>query len=175
LLIDTGVVPPEAVEDEDAAHAAATLPPVRRAIELGAATPEYRGMADHPYLESGDPLTIRLEFEVAVEIEDVSFGVTVMSDRGEVVFSEVRHAIYGGGVFSPGVGEIALVFDAIPLLDGRFTVNLDVRDAHGLVIDALEPACQFEVMYPGRAVGLVALNFKFDLTAPAGRNAHEPQ
>ena len=172
LLIDTGTVPPEVVEEEESTPAV-TLPPVRRAVELGKVTAEYRGMAEHPYLESGDPLTIRLEFEVAAEIEDVSFGVTIVSERGDIVFSEVRHAIYGGGIFSPGVGEIALVFDAIPLLDGRFTVNLDVRDSRGLVLDVLEPACQFEVMYPGRAVGLVALGFNFDLTAPSWRNKHE--
>src|SRR5229473_4834756 len=114
LLIDTGMVPPETVEDDRGDIEAPPL--ARRAIELGKATTEYRAKADQPYIESGDPLTVRQEFEVTERIEDVSFGVTIMSERSDIVFSEVRHAIYGGGTFDPGAGEIALVFEGIPLL-----------------------------------------------------------
>jgi hypothetical protein len=165
------MVPPEQIEDEEGNVEPG--PVQRRSVELGAVTKEYRGADVNRYLESGEALTIRLNFEVTEEIEDVSFGITIVSDRGDIMFSEVRHAIYGGGTFAPGFGEIEFVFDEITFLDGRFTVNIDVRDSKGLVIDAAEPACEFEVMYPGRAVGFVSLPFHLELVAPTERDGPE--
>ncbi|HWD25476.1 MAG TPA: Wzt carbohydrate-binding domain-containing protein, partial [Acidimicrobiales bacterium] len=114
----------------------------------------------------GDPLTIRVAFTVNERTEDASFGITLMTDKNEVIFSEVRHAIYGGGVFERGSGEIAFAFEKVPFLDSRFTVNIDVRDAKGQIIDVLEPACDLEIMYPGQAVGFVSMPFHFELQPP---------
>ncbi len=171
LLIDTGTLAPELVEDDQGNHEFG--PTKRRAVEIGAVTKSYRGDAEHPYVESGDPLTIHVAFEVTERIEDVSFGIALTTEKSDVIFSEVRHAIYGGGVFEPGVGEITFVFEHVPFLDGRFGINVDVRDSHGLVIDAKEPACEFEVMYPGRAIGFVSLDYRHELTPPGapGRRA----
>jgi ABC-2 type transport system ATP-binding protein len=165
ILIDVGVVPPDQITEHDGEP---ETPVVRhRAIKLGSVTKEYPGASEHAYVESGSPLTVRLAFDVHEEIQDASFGITLMTERSEIVFSEVRHAIYGGGVFEPGHGEIAFVFEKIPFLDSRFTVNIDVRDSKGQVIDALEPACDLEVMYPGQALGFVSLPYHFELTPPA--------
>jgi hypothetical protein len=53
-----------------------------------------------------------------------------------------------------------LEFRELPLLDGRYTVNLRVQDGGGGVVHALkEPAAMFEVVNPGKATGVVSLPF----------------
>jgi hypothetical protein len=164
ILINTGLEPPEP-SDADA-HRLEPAVPRRHAVELTRVTPSFPGQDEHAYIESGDAFTLTVEFQVNERIEDVSFGIAIVTERGDVVFSEVRHAIYGGGVFATGAGQISFVFDRMPLLDGRLIVNVDVRDSKGLVIDVLEPACDIEVMYPGQASGMVMMPFHFDLRAP---------
>ena len=43
------------------------------------------------------------------------------------------------------------------MLDGRFLVNVDIRDSGGVVLDLSEQSAYFEVMNPGRATGIVAM------------------
>ncbi len=164
LMIDTGHEVPEPVPEETG-----VVEPVvvrQRAIKLGEVTKEFPGQDEHVYVESGDALTIRVPFEVNETIDDASFGITVINEKSEIAFSEVRHAIYGGGTFEVGPGEIAFVFERIPFLDARFSINIDVRDSKGQVIDSIEPACELEVMYPGQANGTVSMPFVFELKAP---------
>jgi len=164
VLIDVGALAPE-VEPEGQTGPVEIRPP-RRHVKLGEVVAEYPGFGERPYLETGAPLVIRVQFEVAEPIADIRFGVTVLSEKSDVVFSEQREAAIGGGALDAGHGSVAFIFDAIPLLDGRFTVNVDVRDSGGLVLDVAEPACTFEVMNPGRATGLIELAMRVETYPP---------
>jgi hypothetical protein len=58
----------------------------------------------------------------------------------------------------PGAATVSFQFRELPLLDGRYTVNVRVQDSGGGVVHARqEPAAMFEVVNPGRSTGVVAL------------------
>ncbi len=137
-----------------------------RQVRLTECTVDHPSVGERPYLVSGEPLTIRVSFEVSEPISGAQFSITVLSDRSDVVFAQLQDAATGGAVLDRGKGSAAFCFDSVPLLDGRFTVNVDVRDAGGVVLDVSEPACFFEVMNPGRATGLVALPMRLEITPP---------
>jgi ABC-2 type transport system ATP-binding protein len=165
-LIDTGPAPLEA-----AAHSLAhgdSLPAPSRQVRLTECQVEYPGFGERPYLVSGEPLTVRIGFEVSEPLAGGQFSITILSERNDLVFSQALEAASGGGgaVLDKGVGQVAFCFDSISLLDGRFRVNIDARDQGGLVLDVAEPACFFEVMNPGRVTGMVALPAHLEVTPP---------
>jgi ABC-2 type transport system ATP-binding protein len=161
-LLEGGMVLPELVDDGVLPAEAA----LERKVRLGECQTEYPGFGERPYLVSGEPLTIRIEFEVTEPIAGAQFSLSVISGRNEVVFAQTVDAATGGAVLDKGTGTATFRFSSIALLDGRFSVNIDARDAGGVVLDHSEPACFFEVMNPGRVTGLVALPMGLEVTPP---------
>lgn len=161
-LIDTGAVPEVAAETPGPIALAS-----HRQVRFGACAVEYPGSEEgRPYLVSGEPLTIRATFDVSAPLSGGQFSITILNEKSEAVFAQIVDAATGGVVLDRGTGVAAFRFESIALLDGRFTVNLDVRDAGGVVIDLSEPACFFEVMNPTRATGVVALPLHLEVTPP---------
>jgi ABC-2 type transport system ATP-binding protein len=144
-------------------------PPVEigaRQVQLGECSIEYPGFGERPYLVSGEPLTVRVGFEVREPLAGGQFAIAILNERGETVFAQTVEAASGGAVLDKGLGTAAFHFDAITLLDGRFTVNIDARDAGGVLLDVSEPATVFEVMNPGRATGMISLAMRLEITPP---------
>ena len=137
-----------------------------RSVTIGEVSIVYPGSDERPYLATGDPLQVTVALDVATPIADARFQFTVLSERSEIVFSELREASIGGGILERGGASAQFSFDSVPLLDGKFTINLDIRAGTGVVLDVLEPACSFEVVNPGRATGLVAMPLNVEITAP---------
>jgi hypothetical protein len=65
-----------------------------------------------------------------------------------------------------GKRVLSFFFDKIPLLDGRFGVNIDIRDTGGVVLDLSEQSAYFEVMNPSRATGVVAMPLSIKVSTP---------
>jgi hypothetical protein len=60
----------------------------------------------------------------------------------------------------PGPSTVLFQFSEMPLLDGRYTVNIRIQDAgSGAVFARQEPAATFEIVNPGQATGVVILPF----------------
>jgi hypothetical protein len=53
-------------------------------------------------------------------------------------------------------------------------VNIDVRDSGGVVIGIAEPACEFEVMNPSKATGVVALPMRIEVVVPGSVRVTSP-
>ncbi len=96
-------------------------------------------------------------------VQGARFGLTLLNERNEIVYGSLSNAPSGGEVLDRGESIVSFVFDTVPLLDGRFAVNVDVRDAHSKMIANAEPAASFEVMNPGRSVGMFALAMRTEL------------
>ncbi|MDA8039025.1 MAG: hypothetical protein M0Z69_07660, partial [Actinomycetota bacterium] len=61
---------------------------------------------------------------------------------------------------------VVLEFPSLPLLDGRFAINVRVQDLGGGKVHArLEPAATIDVVNPGRATGVVALPFNVKVSS----------
>jgi ABC-2 type transport system ATP-binding protein len=162
ILIDAGAVGPEG--EPGVAGSAPGLG--HRQVRILGTRVEHPGQAERSYVVSGEPLALHVDFEVAEAVAAASFSITVLSARNEVVYSSATGALGQPIALAPGAGSLSFVFDSLPLLDGSFTVSLDVRDERGAVLDVAENAAKFEVMNPGRATGIVALPLRVELVAP---------
>jgi ABC-2 type transport system ATP-binding protein len=129
-----------------------------RPIRLSQVTVEYPGSDEHPYVVSGDPLTVRIGFDASQPTDGVVFVLEIRDAPGNLLIHtdtdilEVPIDVLSG----PGVCEFA--FNSFPFLDGVYWVNVGVTSRlGGVMFDWGEPACRFEVMNPGRAVGVISL------------------
>jgi ABC-2 type transport system ATP-binding protein len=167
-LIDAGFAPPPEPEPGEQAAERIVIAPHQRQITMGEVELDYPGVGERPYLSTGDPLKVTVGFDVVEPVLDTRFQFVLLNEKFEVMFAELREVTLAGGILERGHGSISFCFDSISLLDGTFSVNLDVRSGTGVVIDVKEPACSFEVMNPGRATGLVAMPLVIELNPPGG-------
>jgi ABC-2 type transport system ATP-binding protein len=138
-----------------------------RSVEM-----EYPGAGERPYLLAGEPLTVRVEFEASEPVEEPNFGISVYDSRGRHLFgtNTVIERIPTGTV--AGRGEVRFVIDSVPLLDGTYLVTLGATDADGgTVYEWREQQESFEVMNPGRTVGLVRLPLRIEVSGPGADEA----
>jgi ABC-2 type transport system ATP-binding protein len=143
-------------------------PSPRRLVRITEVKADYPGSGERPYVISGESLSVHVTFEVAEAVTGARFCIYVLSDRGDIVFASETGSPGDGLALGAGKGTVVFDFDALPLLDGRFTINLDVRDQGGVVFDTCEAAAHFEVMNPGRSTGVVALPMRVEVTVPGG-------
>ena len=113
---------------------------------------------DRQFVLPGEALTIVVELKVRDRIPDVAFGCSVFDGEGDLVFDCDSIMLGDHYDLEPGSSTVSFQFRELPLLDGRYTVNVRVQDSGGGVVHARqEPAAMFEVVNPGRATGVVAL------------------
>ncbi len=140
--------------------------PLLRPIKITGASVDYPRKDERQYLESGEPLTIRVGYEVLEPLEGLAFKVAILTEAGGNVFSSTSGRVTEGMVFGRGVGNVDFVFDHVPLLDGRFVVTITALDAHEVTLERADSACVFEVMNPGRATGAVAMPMRVAVRPP---------
>jgi hypothetical protein len=102
-------------------------------------------------------LVVRVAFEVVESTPDVVFAIALYDAEGSLVFrtdTEILETAFDAQI---GSGRVEFSFDAIPLMDGTFYVNIGVQSKGGVVYDWREQATSFEVMNPGKSTGSVAL------------------
>jgi hypothetical protein len=168
-LIESGFAPPP---EPDVAEGGATgaapveIAPHRRQVKITNATVEYARQEERPYIETGEPIAIHVGFAVATPIVGVRFKITLVTESESIVFSSTSGGPIEEMALDPGHGTVTFWFDSMSLLDGRFGVVVEARDSGGVVLDILDPACHFEVMNPGRAVGIVGLPMRVEITPP---------
>jgi ABC-2 type transport system ATP-binding protein len=111
------------------------------------------------YAHPGDPLDLRVEFESRADLVDVVFGFEITNIEGAIMYATDTEIMGTHLDFPPGSRSLSVRFASIPLLDGRFFVMVTARDRQsGLVYDRRERADHFDVVNPGRAEGMVAID-----------------
>ncbi|MGA8295823.1 MAG: ABC transporter ATP-binding protein [Acidimicrobiales bacterium] len=153
------------LETESAAAETIGAAPNLRQVEITGASVDHPGSGERPYVVTGEPLTVHLEYLVRSAVDSAQFEIEVLSDKTGRLYLN-RTGAEDSLMLAPGAGSVSFRFDEIPLLDGRYTVNLSVRSSGGVVLAIAEPACAFEVMNPGRSLGVVDLPMRVELTAP---------
>ena len=166
-LLEAGMVAPEPGEVPASGAETAWVVPPRRRIEITGASVDHPGIGERNYLITGESLSIRVHYHVHEFTPGVVFSLSILNAISSVVFASRSKPLGEGVDLGPGPGTVTFVFDTVPLLDGAFKVNLDVRDAAGTVLDLSEPAVTFEVMNPTRATGVVALPMRVEVDAPS--------
>lgn len=174
-LIETGesALPMPAIDGSDSGEAkepAATLiapspePVSSRRVMIRACRLELPGAPERLHVLPGESLTIAVDVEARQRIENVALGCAIWSDTAGLIY-DCDNTMVGDRIdLGAGSSTILFQFREIPLLDGRYTVNVRIQDAGaGTVYAREEPAATFEVVNPGQTTGLVTLPFSVNV------------
>lgn len=126
--------------------------------------------ADRSFVHTGERLTVRVSYEAVDPVDDAVFVMSLHTHDG--------HLIYGNNTWAAGyqlptlqgTGEIAFVFESIPLLEGHYPVTVGVHALRGgVMFDWREQQEHIDVVNPSEAWGSVAvpLRLEFDRLAVA--------
>ena len=180
-LIQAGEAGPLPGGEDEAAHAAAAAATAAAAAAGQPAAASNRASApivvgerrvavvecrlelpspDREFVFSGEGMTIALDLKVRERVPNVAFGCSIYAENGGLMF-DCDSTMLGDQLdLEEGSSTVTFDFQELPLLDGRYLVNVRVQDGGGGVVHALkEPAATFEVVNPGKATGLVSLPF----------------
>jgi ABC-2 type transport system ATP-binding protein len=157
-----GAEQPEEVVVDDASrirtHTGESATPIRPVVVTGAEV-QHPGIGKRLYLMPREPLRLWIAYEAAVAVPDVVFAIQLHDMAGNLVYGTDTEILDYRYDMPPGRGVASFAFDSVPLLDGTYRVNVGIRSkGGGTVYDWREQLCQFEVMNPGRSVGIVALD-----------------
>lgn len=137
-------------------------------LRITAVAMEHPGAGERRYLLSGEPLVVRVGFEAAERVDDVNFGIAIYDAEGRQLFGTNTRILEVPVGPVEGTGEVCFALDSVPFLDGTYLVTLGVTTIDGgTVYDWREQQDSFEVMNPGRTVGLVQLPLRIEVSAPA--------
>ncbi len=163
-LITAGISVPDEIEDDELSDdETAPVKHVHRKAEFLSLTVDYPGFGERPYLVTGDPLRVRIEILAHEAIPSARFGVVILTEKEEVVAAQLSGELAGGDVLDEGKTGITFVFDTVPLLDGSYVANVDVRDAHGQYLAFAVPGAVFEVMNVGQESGLISMPMRTEM------------
>lgn len=138
-----------------------------RRIEVKAVETVHPGTGSRPYVLSGEPLTVNVGFEALEATSEVVFCLEIRDPSGTLVFWVNSGDLGQVYEVAQGPGTARFELKSITLLDGTYDLTVEIASAHRAVIDIAERVAQFEVVNPGRARGLVALDVALTVTPGA--------
>ncbi|MGH9028152.1 MAG: polysaccharide ABC transporter ATP-binding protein [Acidimicrobiales bacterium] len=135
-----------------------------RPIRVSSIEVDHPGEGSRPYLITGEPLIVHVDFSASEPVDDVVVAVEVRDAVGMLIYASDTSIVDEPFSASTGTGRIRLMFDQVPLLGGSYTMSVSIRSREGLVYD-LGPEQRFEVMNPGRSRGSVDLDLRAEIEA----------
>jgi len=140
-----------------------------RPVRLGDVSVESPGLAEHRYMQSGDPLTIHIAYEASQPTDGVVFMFEIRDVKEQVMIQWDAQIIGQSFDVPAGHGQVDFTCDAFPFLDGAYSVVVGIRNhSGGVTYDYRELAARFEVMHTGRSTGVVNVPFRVGAAALAG-------
>ena len=140
----------------DRALATSELSPVWGKVRILEATVVYAS-DDRPAAQPGEPMRIDVELEAGAPVDDVVVGIAIYSSMGQLVYGTNTDILGADLGTITGRRTVSFRFAQVPLLDGTYALTFGVHTRGGLNYDQWEARRHFEVVAPGRDVGLVRL------------------
>jgi Wzt C-terminal domain len=106
-------------------------------------------------------------------VSGVAATLSIFGNTGGLVFAGDTENF--GQVFdlSAGKGRIVMRIPQVPLLEGMYSVNVQLHDARsGIVHDVAEDAAHFQVVNPGRSSGLVLMTIDASIEQDSVAGGH---
>jgi ABC-2 type transport system ATP-binding protein len=137
--------------------------PQQHFVKFGDVELDHAKSAERAYLIAGDSFSVTAHLQVFEPVPGAEFAIVITTTEGENVFGTIVAPSGGARTLSPG--EHAVRFDVrdIPLLDGLYLVNVDVRDGSGVVLDFIEGGVHFTVVKTDRSNGFVTMPVTVEL------------
>jgi len=121
---------------------------------------------ENPVLESGDPFSVTAVFRVKEKIDSMVFVLEIHGAKGELLLRTDTDQLGLSTEAPMGEGRITFDFPSWPLNDGRYDISIGAQNRLGdVTFDWRENVASLEVIYHGRAAGLLNLPLSASLTA----------
>ena len=167
-LLEAGDVLSSGLGDEAAADepiqvatgdsGAASPPDAGRPVRLTEVSTVYAGSDEHPYMITGDGLTVRVGFEATAPVKGADFVIELRDAGGNVMLRADSGDLDVHLDLEAGSGVVEFSFESFPFLDGVYDLAAGIESrAGGTLLDWRDPVARIEVMNPGRATGTVSL------------------
>ncbi len=137
---------------------------LHRSIQIASVDVEHAGMGSRSYLLPWEPLTVHVAFEATEAVEGVVFALEIFDQEGKLIFGSDTEILERPFDAPVGAGRADLSFERVPLLDGDYSMKVEIKDRLGILYDSREQQA-FEVMNPDRSRGSVALELHADIRA----------
>lgn len=135
-----------------------TLHDPSRPVRLREVTVAQADASEQSYLVSGKPLSVQVGYEAMAPSRGVVFSIDIRDNEGMTLVHTDTDMLGTSLDLSAGPGTVEFTLESFPFLDGVYEVNAGILSPRGgFVYDWQEPACRFELMYPGQETGMVAL------------------
>ena len=138
--------------------------PVHRPIEITAVEVEHPGVGSRQYVLPGEGVTVHVAFEATEAVDGVVFALELYDQEGRLIFGSDTEILDRPFDAPVGAGRADLSFEHVPLLDGAYSLKVEIKDRLGILYDSREQV-GFEVMNPARSRGSVALELRADIRA----------
>lgn len=106
---------------------------------------------------SGDPMTIRIIYDVTEETDDIVFGIALYNESGQHYYgtnTDLKHFAVGK---VSGRKEIDLIVDRIPMLQGKYYLTVAAHSKNHEPYDWHDKLYSFNIHNPTHDVGLFDL------------------
>jgi ABC-2 type transport system ATP-binding protein len=113
------------------------------------------------FLLPNEPMRLRIDYMATERIEDICFAFEIQALDHTIVFGNDTQTMQQPIHACDGVGAVCFDLPRMPLLDGSYLISVTATSRNGgVVYDRRDLQDRFQVMQPGRARGLVALEPK---------------
>lgn len=110
------------------------------------------------FLLPNQPMRLRIDYVAAEKIDDIAVTFDIFDAHGELVSGTDTQLLDQPIVDLEGVGAVCFDFADMPLLDGRYSIDISLTSrSGGQMHDSREDAVVFEVMQPGAQRGSLSL------------------
>jgi ABC-2 type transport system ATP-binding protein len=131
-----------------------------RPVRITGVTISYPGSGERPYVMTGEPLTIQIQFSSS-EWTVASFIAEVRDDGGNILVRTTSTELDVPVDVVPGTGAVSFHYEAVPFTDGTYDLSVGVEHrAGGNLSDWKEGVARIKVMNPSKNLGLLVLPAK---------------
>src|SRR5699024_8778752 len=127
-------------------------PVVITEVDVEYPTPDAR------FLLPNQPLRLRIDYVANERIDDIAITFDIFDSHGDLVFGTDTETLGQPIVNVDGVGAVCFDFADIPLLEGRYRIDVALTTrTGGSVYDSRSDVGLFEIMQPGAQRGSVSM------------------
>ncbi len=114
-------------------------------------------------VKSGERIELDIYYKVNKKLEEYVFGMGFYTLDGICIFgtnTQIDRLIIP---HSKDSGMVKFFVDEIPLLSGKYVLQVAVVDRNGTPMDFYRDYCRFDVINNDRSVGLISINRKWEI------------
>ena len=114
-------------------------------------------------LSSGMPCSFEIYYKVNKPLEEYVFGVGIFDLDGRCIFGNNTQLDRLSIPHTKMNGKVCFLINKLPLLSGKYILNVAIVDRDGTPMDFYRDYCHFDVVSDDRSVGVVHLEHSWEV------------